>query len=202
MVSEFSLSTTEFDELKSAAYLGLVEAAERFEEGHGSGFKHFAFIRIRGSVIDSIRRNCSLSPALYRRLKAVEAAHNLRQDCSFDNLESKEEKIGRLVEYLGDCSLVFKMSLDDTHVPQIASTTLNPEDTAIEEDNRKILLKFIDELPEYERIVVKQYYYDDKQFIEILNDLGIHTKSWLSRVHARAIRRLRERIQQSGVVFA
>ncbi|MCA9215890.1 MAG: hypothetical protein KDB27_22645, partial [Planctomycetales bacterium] len=64
----------DIENLESAGILGLVEAAKHFDESRGVPFKGFAYSRIRGAILDELRRNCPLSQQMLRQIAVVRTA--------------------------------------------------------------------------------------------------------------------------------
>src|SRR5947209_13430209 len=65
----------DLENLEAAGVLGLVEAANRFEPQRGTRFETFAYLRIRGAILDELRRNCPLPQQLLERIARVRAAY-------------------------------------------------------------------------------------------------------------------------------
>src|SRR5437868_836485 len=65
------------DEIVSSGYVGLVEAAERFNASQGVDFRTYAFLRIRGAMIDNIRNTSDLTGKAYKSAKALKAVQEL-----------------------------------------------------------------------------------------------------------------------------
>jgi ABC-type nitrate/sulfonate/bicarbonate transport system ATPase subunit len=84
------------DDFISAGLLGLVEAAGRFDAGRGSDFRAFAFLRIRGAVIDHIRASCEISGYAYQVLKALESAQELRTQSLEERRAVAKEALSRV----------------------------------------------------------------------------------------------------------
>ena len=70
----YSLPEGSYDhrDLMSAAYIGMLEAKERFDKSLGVPFQKFAYLRVRGAVIDQVRKECflSVSASKHMRLRA------------------------------------------------------------------------------------------------------------------------------------
>lgn len=192
-----SLPLDNFDEYQAAGYLGLVEAAERYKPSKTADFRSFAFLRIRGAVIDSIRKSGSLPASAYRKIKFLEAAHQLSEDRfgSSDTLNyaAPEMFLGSVFEYLEDVVVAHEISshANDKDKGNITyATKRSPEDILLEQDRSHFLLKLIDKLPKEERKVVKLYYYEQLSYQEIVEKKKISSKTLISRLHKKALRTL------------
>ena len=118
MVKSMQLPSNIFDDFVSAGYLGLVEAAERYDKSQGSGFKAWAAMRIRGAVIDAIRDSSAISGKAYRYFQRLEAVDNLRQEVHAelekqDADTTREKKLARMLDFAARGALVFRLSISD-----------------------------------------------------------------------------------------
>jgi RNA polymerase sigma factor for flagellar operon FliA len=187
------------DEFVSAGLLGLIEAAGRFKPDRGEDFKTFAFLRIRGAVIDYIRSSCNLTGYAYRRLRTLEMAQQMREDQLEGRVVASRERLPAAeegVEYLERMAVVFRL----------AGQTEEEEATAPEQEahdlernlekkrNKKKIRELVATLPEKERIIIEQHYFQDRKLVEVAEEFSGLSKSWVSRLHDRAIDMLREKL--------
>lgn len=185
-------------ELVSAAYLGLVEASQKYNPKKKAEFKSYAYLRIRGAIIDTVRDTSELSTQAYQYLKALEVAQELKQyelheERAHPKVEPNEiEKLAKMFNYASKGALAFRLIYEDRE-EEIADNyviTKNPEEL-LEEKRIGILLKqLIQKLPAEERKIIRDYYFHDKSFVEIAAQGEGSSKSWISRLHARALDRL------------
>ncbi|MFM1848713.1 MAG: hypothetical protein RL417_2187 [Pseudomonadota bacterium] len=188
------------DEFVSAAYLGLVEAASRFDFSSGASFRSYAFLRIRGAVIDSIRETADLSGKAYHRLRAFEAAHDLREQIASEpdspRRELATEKLSKIMDFAATASLSFRLSLYDAEI-ELSLRDETPADPARILESRELTEKireFVETLPENERNVIRDYYFHGLPFSQIAETYGRRSKSWVSRVHKKALMHLHEQV--------
>jgi len=197
MVKTMGLPLQFFDEFVSAGYLGLVEAASRFDHQSGKDFRGFAFLRIRGAIIDSIRECADTSGKAYRYVKAIQATHNLREDCfdseqSHASAASREEALAEVFDFAAKGVLAFRLSVDDAEeeiFDELGSPETPEEHLNFRQNNEKIRA-VIATLPEKERLVIEEFYFNDRSFTEIADGPHGLSKSWVSRLHTRALERL------------
>lgn len=196
MIKTMGLPLQFFDEFVSAGYLGLVEAASRFDPKTGGDFKSFAYLRIRGAVIDSIRECADTSGKAYRYVKAIQASHNLRENLHNNgqagSTASREEALAEVYDFAAKGILAFRLSVDDAEEElynELGSPT-TPEESLKSQQNNEELRAAIATLPEKERLVIEEFYFNDRSFTEIAD--GVHglSKSWISRLHAKGLERL------------
>lgn len=196
----FRLPLDRHDEFVSAAYLGLVEAASRFDFTAGTSFRSFAFLRIRGAIIDSIRESVGVSGKAYRKVRALEAAHDLREQLATESDSQRRttasEKLARILDHAVTASLSYRLSLRDAEI-EITTQAETPFDPASLLESRELVRKirqFVATLPENERNIITDYYFRGLPFAEIAELYGRKSKSWVSRLHRRALVRLQEQV--------
>ncbi len=189
----------EFDDLVSCGYKGLLEAAERFDDQQGISFKTYGYYRIRGAMIDALRTNYWYSRADHQRFCAQERAQELAQrnaafEAHNDNGGRQATNLaGDVAEILGQVSAIRITSLNAAKtVPDNSSFAA---DHGLEiNDERRAVREAVESLPPKERRLIELYYFADKTLEQAGVELGL-SKSWVSRVHARAVRLLREALQ-------
>lgn len=174
------------EDLVAFGYEGLLEARKRFDASRGVQFKSFAYYRVRGAVIDGVRRMAYLPRRAYARLRAAEAA-DLEGDAVLQThapaAASDVEGTLRAIDgVLGRMAAAYCVaaSVDDE----------DPEQNLLASERREIVKRALDTLPEPERKLIRGHYIDGRNFDEIAAELGL-SKSWASRLHTRALGRLR-----------
>jgi RNA polymerase sigma factor for flagellar operon FliA len=192
------------DELRSAAYLGLIDAADRFDRNGDSTFRTYAFYRIRGAVIDSIRHSTGVRRRRYRLAKVLQSAESLKES-SFHGYggvtpkpQDDNEELVALLDFASKALLVQKLSLSGTPDSALdpADQSPSPEDALGNQEESELLRRYVAELPETERLIIEAYYFRDLSFVEAAEEVVGASKSWVSRVHTRAIQRLYERLTE------
>ena len=202
LIKRMHLPLEMFDELAAAGYLGLVEAAERFDFTSGSEFKTFAFLRIRGAVIDSIRRTSDLAGKAYRYFRALQAVQDLRERMLADAAMGRPRKLSQsdaqrlavILDYAAKGALAYRLSYSDVEeeVAAIKRLDITPEDELSSRERCAILRELVKALPDNERLIIEEYYFRDKPFSQIASEHEGFSKSWVSKLHGRALERLKE----------
>jgi RNA polymerase sigma factor for flagellar operon FliA len=184
----------------AAGYLGLVEAASRFDPSRGSEFRSYAFLRIRGAVVDHIRSSCEVSGKAYRMLRAIEIAQELRlqQEQSPKNAGLDDRtRAGRAIEMLGNSAMAFSLVRAGEEVLKIADDgRCDPERIFEEKQQSQKIQKALATLPEKERTIIEQYYFRDRKLVEVAEQYSGLSKSWVSRLHDRALAMLRDSLME------
>ncbi len=190
------------DEFMSAGYLGLVEAASRFDPARGHDFRAFAFLRIRGAVIDYIRSSCELSGNTYRVFKALEAAQELRAE-SLEHQQTgstgREERAAKSLTALSKSLVAYRLTaLKHGMVTIGAASPDDPERCLEEKQGSEKIRAIVATLPEKERTIIEQYYFHDRKLTDVAAQYAGLSKSWVSRLHDRALVFLKEKFQQEA----
>jgi RNA polymerase sigma factor FliA len=179
------------ENLTSAGTLGLVEAATKFDPERGSKFESFAFARIRGAVLDELRRNCPLPQHLLERVALVRKAY--RELPPPVSREALAAATGLSSAELGDCLTAMRMTrmlswdrLADLAPAQLHQSSERPEAALDQAEQKKLLAEAIAALPERERLVVTLYYLEDLRLKEIGQVLEL-SESRVSRLLSAAL---------------
>ena len=200
------------DDLRSAAVIGLISAAERFDPTRGVQFKTFAEQRIRGTIMDELRAQDWLTRSLRDKFKKLEREFSLLEQRLGRNPSSDEVALAmglELKDYfrlLEDIHLLSFVSLDDAWHDEDGAPfglldvledkgTESPQSQLIARQTVERLAEAIDSLPEKERIVVTLYYYEELNLKEIGAVLDL-TESRISQLHSQAIVRLRGKMKR------
>ncbi len=185
--------------------LGLIDAARRFDEGRGIKFETFAERRVRGAIIDALRRDAW--PRGVRRVRReLEAAREaLRRELGHEpsladlaaRVGSDETRLGRTIVRINTIEstspLATGENVDEAHLPPVLVPSEPPApDRAYEAlEVRRRVRAAVNALPPRERKVVGLYYYGEATMKQIGVEIGVN-ESRVSQLHARAIQRLRK----------
>ena len=195
----------DLSDLVQDGVIGLIDAAERFDEARGIKFETFAERRIRGAMIDALRKDAW--PRGVRRVRReLEAAREklrvtLGHEPSLADLAreigSDEKRLGKTIVRINTIESTSPLScgdnVDEAQLPAVL-VPAEPErpDYAYEKTEvRDRVRGAIESLPPRERRVIALYYYGEVTMKEIGAELGVN-ESRVSQLHARALRRLRE----------
>jgi RNA polymerase sigma factor FliA len=189
LMHKLGLPANLYDDFLAAGLLGLVEAAERYDMQSDVPFRNFAFLRIRGSVIDSIRRTSRLTGKTYKVAKALQASYDLHEEYEAvkGNL-SRSDRIALLLE-LGSKSLMSSTIAEEIH--SYDELEGDPEKHLLIRENEFQLRSLVLQLPDKERFIIEEYYFRGKSFSQIAEENVSLSKSWISRLHSRALATLK-----------
>lgn len=191
----------QFDELVALGNLGLTEAATRYDPAKGASFSTFAWYRVHGAIIDGIRRSTNLPRRVWAKLVALRAAseyleHRSERDAGAAQngirSPSGPDALAAVQEAMSAIRTMYLTSLETLQDQGLEPGGDAPEHAANIDITRMgvRLRKAIDQLPVKERELVKKHYWEGKNLLEAGAELGI-SKSWASRLHAQAVDRLR-----------
>lgn len=195
----------DLSDLVQDGVIGLIDAAHRFDDSRGIKFETFAERRIRGAMIDALRKDAW--PRGVRRVRReLEAAReklraSLGHEPSLADLAeaigSDEKRLGKTIVRINTIESTSPFSsaenVDEAQLPAVM-VPAEPErpDMQYERDEVKNRVRnAIATLPAREQKVIALYYYSEVTMKDIGAELGVN-ESRVSQLHARAIRRLRE----------
>jgi RNA polymerase sigma factor for flagellar operon FliA len=185
--------------------IGLIDAAHRFDEARGIKFETFAERRIRGAMIDALRKD-AWPRGVRRQRREIEAAREeLRRqhgcEPSLADLAAKigsdEKRLGRTIVRINAIEstspLASNDNLDESTLPQalIPSVPERPDNAYERSETKDRVRAAIATLPPREQKVIGLYYYGEATMKQIGAEIGVN-ESRVSQLHARAIRRLRD----------
>jgi RNA polymerase sigma factor for flagellar operon FliA len=184
--------------------LGLIDAAHRFDEARGIKFETFAERRVRGAMIDALRRD-AWPRGVRRQRRELEAAREaLRKELGCEpsladlaaRVGSDEKRLGRTIVRINTIEstspLAAPEKMDESSLPAVLvpSEPDSPDAAYEKAETAEKVRAAIDALPWRERKVIALYYYGDVTMKQIGTAIGVN-ESRVSQLHARAIRRLR-----------
>lgn len=190
-------ATLELDELMAWGNIGLLEAAERFDPKVGANFLTFAHYRIKGAIFDGLRKMGVLRGGEARGAYAEE-----RATAYLGNLSDRESGGGNLGGSIADdvndisnavtgLAMVFAASSEGADGLGMSDESL-PADMRLEQEQlKKRVRAAIGQLPENERKLLEGYYFQGKTLEQAGAEIG-QSKSWASRLHARAVEKLKD----------
>lgn len=198
------------EDLVSYGIMGLIDAIEKFDVDRGLKFETYASFRIRGAIIDALRKNDWVPRSVRDKSKKIEEAY---QKLEQEHLRSVTDE--EVSEYLDISLKEFQQSLQEIGSAAIFSLedpikedesetrlsllideqAVDPEQTVNDSFLKSVLSTAIDKLTENERTVVSLYYYEELSLSEIAVVMSL-TPSRISQLHSKAILRMRGALQR------
>jgi len=187
------------ENLESAGVLGLVAAANSFDRTRGVQFKTYAYLRIRGAILDELRRNCPFPHQMVQMIVRVRRAMNSLGESL--TIEAIERETGLKRDQVLDCLAALRVLEGDPADETMGALsrledyrTQAPEEAAVEAERRAILAEAIRALPDRERLVVTLYFLEDLRLKEIGQVLN-RSESRVSRLLNAALFRIEQFIR-------
>jgi len=194
----------ELDELVSYGQVGLLEAADRFDAKVGANFLTFAHYRIKGAIFDGLRKMGVLKGAdtrtAYGQERATAYLGNLsdREQGGGGHGGTFDDDVRDVAAAVTGLAVLFATSLEGLDGMQVADESL-PADQRLEmEQLKKRVRMAMEQLPEKERKLLEGYYFRGMTLEEAGAEIG-QSKSWASRLHARAIEELKRILAEDEV---
>jgi RNA polymerase sigma factor for flagellar operon FliA len=193
----------ELDDLMQAGLIGLLNACQSYDPQQGATFQTYAAIRIRGGILDELRRNDWLPRSVQTQLGEVSRAIakvEARLGKPPQDHEVAEEMGVSIEEYqqltakLSSARLVYLDAGTDSE--ELPVSVAEPEAQNSEEELRDLLRSGIEKLPERERLMMSLYYVEELNIREIAAVLEV-TEGRVSQLHGQALARLRSQLGQA-----
>ena len=195
----------ELSDLVQDGMLGLIDAACRFDEARGIKFETFAERRVRGAMIDALRRDAWPRGVRRQRRELEAAREQLRRELGAEpsladlaaRMGSDEARLGRTILRISTIESTSPLSagenVDGAMLPPalVPSEPPAPDKAYEEQEVRDRVRAAIRSLPPRERKVIGLYYYGEATMKEIGASIGVN-ESRVSQLHARAVQRLRQ----------
>lgn len=197
------------DDLYGVGMLGLIAAADSWDPGRGLQFSTYAYPKIRGAILDELRREDFLPRGRRERVRELEVAYErLEQEHGQPPApEELAEELGVSIDEIDQILLSAascgQASLEDGQSDQLRTMLCDPRSespvgSAQWNELRDLLIDAIKSLPEQEKTVITLYYGEELLLKEISDVVGV-TESRVSQIHTRALYRLnREFISLTG----
>ena len=198
-------NSIDIGDLVQDGVLGLIDAAHRFDEARGIKFETFAERRVRGAMIDALRRDAWPRGVRRQRRELDAAREALRRELGHEpsmadlaaRVGSDEKRLSRTIVRINTIEATSPLAtgehMDESSLPTaLVPSEPDSPDTAYEKsETRDRVRAAIQSLPWRERKVIGLYYYGEVTMKQIGAEIGVN-ESRVSQLHARAIRRLRD----------
>lgn len=197
----------EYEDLVSYGIFGLIDAIDKFDLNKDVKFETYASLRIRGSILDQIRKMDWIPRTVRQKRKKIEEA--IRQIETRTGKNATDEEIAKelgiaeteLNEWQTQLNVTNIVSLNE-FVEQGGEPVMDakgnshfiqPEDSIQEEELKKVLKESMELLTEKEQKVILLYYYEDMTLKEISNILEV-SESRVSQLHTKALLKMRKKM--------
>lgn len=205
----------DYDDLVSWGAMGLLDALAKYAPEKEDKFKNYVSMRIKGSILDELRRNNWVSRSLLQNAKKIE--EGFRQ---LENDLGREATVKEVAEFLGYdykfvdkvlaqvnyCSIIsldsviFGSEDNDFKIPlveNVSSSNDTPEESLSKKEKEKTLKEALNTLNDNDRLVLSLYYFEELTMKEISQILNL-SESRISQIHSKAILKLKNYFDQNN----
>jgi len=195
----------ELNDLVQDGMLGLIDAACRFDADRGIKFETFAERRVRGAMIDALRRDAWPRGGRRQRREIEAAREDLRRELGAEpsladiaaRVGTDEARLGRTIVRINTIEQTSPLSanenFDGASLPAtlVPSEPTSPDKAYEHREVRERVRAAVVSLPARERKVISMYYYAEATMKQIGTEIGVN-ESRVSQLHARAVQRLKK----------
>ena len=195
------------DDLTSAGIIGLFDAIDNYDSSRGIKFETYAFYRIKGAILDEMRRLDWIPRSVRKEVQEIEAAITAVRVKLGRDPEDHEIALELGVSLESYFKMIDKakginlLSLDESvtgssvaAVNKMESKTPSPLDELNKNEVKRVIADALSKLSEKEQLVVSLYYFDELTLKEIARVVGL-TESRISQIHSKAIITLRAKLK-------
>ncbi len=199
--------TVDYDDLVSYGIFGLIDAIDKFDFDKNIKFETYASLRIRGSILDQIRKMDWIPRSVRQKQKQIESAVVSLEKEKGVNYTDRDiaERLGISIDeyrnWEGQTNISNIASLDefmeqgtDGSVKEFRNTTyIEPEESIDSDEVKKMIMEALELLTEKEKKVVLLYYYEDLTLKEVAKVLNV-SESRISQLHSKALEKMKKHL--------
>ena len=205
----------EMEDLVQIGTIGLIKAIDKFDYDKGIKFETYASLRIRGAILDQIRKMDWIPRSLRQKQKKIDAAMS-KLEAELGRPATDEEiakEIGisedEFISWQGQANVSNVISLDEfveaSGEKEVGSIGVNsfdtPEEVVEKDELKKLLAESLEALTDREQTVILLYYYEELTLKEISQVLEV-SESRVSQLHTKALQKMKAKLgSAAGYVF-
>jgi len=202
-------SSIELSDLVAYGEVGLVEAAERYDPRRGVAFSTFAHYRVKGAIYDGLRQMGYFTRPGGARVRWVANASDVVQsalddaanDAPAGAASNVDDEIADAQSLIDALIPVYLLSLGSDAVPEVVDQHALSMEQIEQRELVRLVMDALRDLSADEQELVGALYFKHVSMTELAARQGI-TKSWISRLHTRAIKHLRDLLRERGILEA
>ena len=196
----------EFDDLVGYGVFGLIDAIDKFDYGKGVKFETYASLRIRGAILDQIRKMDWIPRTVRQKQKELDGAYKRIEERTGRPATDEQvaEELGISIDELDELQNETKVtniiSLDEYMEqgeakvePRADKDYMQPEKVVEKSELKRLLLEVLETLTDKEKKVITLYYYEELTLKEISRVLEV-SESRVSQLHSKALIKMKQRL--------
>ena len=192
----------DLDDLKGHAHEAIAELVGRFDPARGVSFRGYARLRLRGAILDGLRKESGLPRGVAARLRALEAADLYADEKSEENAvrpptaAAADARLSSFLRGLATAYATGHVAKEETDGAPVEHDPagVDPEAVARRGQLRARLLAALDAIGDPEATILRRHYFLDEDLQDAAAHVGL-SKSWGSRLHARGIEKLAKQLE-------
>lgn len=200
----------QLEDIVNQGIITLIDCVEKFDLDKGIKFESYAFMRVRGAIIDFVRKQDWLPRRVRITAKTISTAYDvlcnklLREPTQQELADHLGMSVDTLAKNYGEIANSVMLSFEGVvqNVTQSGDMLENfldrdsaPESSVFRQELRDVLAEAIDSLTERERLVVTLYYYEHLKLSDIASILEVSDQR-VSQISSKAVLKLKQRIEQ------
>ncbi|NLP26069.1 MAG: FliA/WhiG family RNA polymerase sigma factor [Clostridiales bacterium] len=198
----------QIEDMVNQGVISLIDCIERFDVSRGIKFESYAFMRVRGGIIDLVRKQNFVPRRVRSTSKAITETYNqlsnelMREPTQKEIAERMGISVEKLSQYNFESTNAITLSFEELiqNVSQFGDVMdsssyddVYPEKNLMKNEIREVLKEGIDSLTEREKLLITLYYYEDLLFADIAKIMDV-TPQRVSQLHSRAILKLKSKM--------
>lgn len=198
----------QIEDMVNQGVISLIDSIERYDASKGIKFESYAFMRVRGGIIDLVRKQDFVPRRVRSTSKEITNVYNqlsnelMREPTQKEIADRMGISVDKLSQYNTEVSNMIVLSFEELiqNVSQFGDTMESssyddsyPEKNLLKNEIREVLKEGIDSLTEREKLIITLYYYEDLMFADIAKIMDV-TPQRISQMHARAILKLKNKM--------
>lgn len=197
-------SHIDLDDLIQSGFVGLLEARKKYKNDMGTTFETFASIRIRGAIIDALRKNSWGNREITKNMRLIADAISRLEQRNQKHPGSEEiaqelgitmEELDQICQQISLCNVI-SIDIIDSDDSLLSSGQENPMDVTEQQEMLVQLKSILGTLSEREQLVLSLYYVEEFTFKQIAEILDL-TEARICQLHTQAISRIKMKAQRN-----
>jgi RNA polymerase sigma factor for flagellar operon FliA len=197
----------EYEDLVNCGIIGLIDAVDKFDLGHGVKFETYAVTRVRGEILDYMRAQDWAPSSLRKKITAITNTYEQLESAGgtpptdSQVAESMGLSVAQVQKVMAKTHVFNLVNFEDTLSSCYAMNDVaahedeTPENVLLGKELKQVLTQMIQDLPEKEKLVISLYYYEELMLKEIAEIMEV-SESRVSQIHSKVLGKMRAQLQK------